>query len=113
MARRRDSVSSDSDVLLKSLYKEGIDGCLPLLSKDLGKEQHKLARRVITNTNSGRIVADEIVHHRSHVSYLRDTLPKDIQNIRVDYYRKANGIYRDEDSSCSEDSGRINWFRWV
>lgn len=105
--RRRDPPGPDLSspgVLLKTVYREGIDVSLPPLSKDLDKELRKLARRVITNTNSGRIVADETVHHRSHVSYPRDTLPKDITNMRVDYYRGADGIYLDEDSSCSGES---------
>ena len=107
IATRRGPVGTDlssSDVLLKTVYREGIDGDLPPMSKDLGKDLRKLARRVIANTNSGSIIADETAHHRSHVSYLRDTLPKDINNIRVDYYRRAQGFRRDEDSSCSEDS---------
>ena len=61
LARNLDHLETDSDVLLKSVYKEGIHGSLPQVLKDLGKEDRTLARRVIVYTNSDRIVADEIV----------------------------------------------------
>ena len=77
-------------------------GKFPRCAQILGRNPCKLARRVIVDTNADRIITDEIVHHRSYVSYLRDTLPPGIENIRIDYYRKENGFRRGEDSSCSD-----------
>ena len=72
---------------------------MPDPRKELGKHCVKrLAKRVVIDTGTGRIIADGTVHHRSCLLYLRQDLPKEVQNIRVDYYRLPDGHRRDEDA---------------
>ena len=71
------------------------------MKKDLGLLPRKLCRRVVIDTDSGRKVCDETIHHKSSIAYLRRDLPHDICSVRVDYYRLPDGHHRDEDSSGS------------
>ena len=64
----------------------------------------KLCRRVVTDTDNGRKVSGEAIHHKSGVAYLRRDLPQHVRNVRVDYYRLPDGHHRDEDTSGSETS---------
>ena len=80
---------------------------LPTPEKVLGRRVNKLCRRVITDTGTGQILADEYVHGRLCVQYLRRELhvPGGVEHIRMDYCRLPLGHTRvDSSSSASENS---------
>ena len=71
---------------------------LPKPDEELGKLADKLCRRVIVDNITGKPIADEAVHSRSGVKYLRTDLPPEVTNARLDYYRRPEGHHRSESS---------------
>ena len=77
-----------SSLLLKEVIAQNIYG-FPSYVRDLGPLVQHLARRVIWDTDRGTIVADEIIHDQSMTMCLRDSLPVDVYNLKIQYYRAS------------------------
>ena len=69
-------------LLLKEVTAVNVYG-FPSYVRDLGPLVQHLARRVIWDTDRGAIVADEVIHDQSMTMCLRDSLPVDVYNIRI------------------------------
>ena len=77
---------TDDSLLLKEVTATNVYG-FPSYVRDLAPLVQHLARRVIWDTDRGTIVADEVIHDQSMTMCLRDSLPVDVYNIRIQYYR--------------------------
>ena len=76
---------------MKEVAASNIHG-IPSYVRDLGPLVQQLARRDIWDTNREIIVGDEAIHGRSMTMCLRDSLPTDVYNIRIQYYWNSTDL---------------------
>ena len=62
---------------------------LPSYARDLGSQSKFLARRVLWDTDRDLIFPDEIIHGSAMLQNMRNTVPPDIMNVKIQYFRRS------------------------